>query len=108
MGSQGWERLRDFEKNDVASALLSISAKGVVCGLYVIVVSGQSTLWKVHTPYSHFGCLWQPWQVLPTVSLFVRKLKKYICIYHFWPWERISHGPISLKIVVVGDLQATL
>ena len=22
----------------------------------------------------------------------------------FWPWERISHGPISLKIVVVGDL----
>ena len=21
----------------------------------------------------------------------------------FWPWERISHGPISLKIVVVGD-----
>ena len=28
---------------------------------------------------------------------------------HLWPWERISHGPISLKIVViVGDLRTTL
>ena len=30
--------------------------------------------------------------------------KNHSKLSHFWPWERISHGPISLKIVVFWRL----